>query len=45
MPLEVLNPFDQSIACSLDYDEGSTLSLYGYLHLTRRKSLHFRTKT
>ena len=25
--------------------KGSTLSSYGYLHLTRRKSIHLRTKT
>ena len=25
MPLEVLNPFDQSLVCSLEYDEGSAL--------------------
>ena len=28
-----------------DSGKGSTLSRYGYLHLTRRKSIHFRTKT
>ena len=28
-----------------DSGKGSTLSSYGYLHLTRRKSIHFRTKT
>ena len=27
-----------------DSGKGSTLSRYGYYHLTRRKSLHFRTK-
>ena len=25
MPLDVLNPFDQSLVCSLDYDEGAAL--------------------
>ena len=25
MPLDVLNPFDQSLVCSLDYDEGARL--------------------
>ena len=25
MPLDVLNPFDQSVVCSLDYDEGAAL--------------------
>ena len=29
----------------LDSGKGSTLSRYGYLHLTRRKSIHFRTNT
>ena len=28
-----------------DSGKGSTLSRYGYLHLTRRKSIHFRTGT
>ena len=28
-----------------DSGKGSTLSRYGYFHLTRRKSIHFRTKT
>jgi acyl-CoA reductase-like NAD-dependent aldehyde dehydrogenase len=28
-----------------DSGKGSTLSRYGYFHLTRRKSIHFRAKT
>jgi len=28
-----------------DSGKGSSLSMYGYYHLTRRKSIHFRTET
>ncbi|HIN80241.1 MAG TPA: aldehyde dehydrogenase family protein, partial [Planctomycetes bacterium] len=28
-----------------DSGKGSTLSHYGYLHLTRRKAIHFRLET
>ena len=28
-----------------DSGKGSSLSTYGYHHLTRRKSIHFRTET